>query len=133
LLSAPIVFFLENSWLVALALALLINMAAQEWPPRFQIVRHDAMIYLIVLAVSDGFSFQYFAWSLPFWFFLPRWFFIPAIVLAGAYIHFLYALFVRQSVVTRRFGFQRASAVAVFNRRNPKCRLSAFLRGRSGL
>ena len=41
---------------------------------------------------------------------------------------FLVRLFVRQSVVTRRLGFQRASAVAIFNRRNPKRSLSAFLR-----
>jgi len=88
------------------------------------------MIYLIVLAVSDGFSFQYFAWSLPFLFFCRCWFFIPAIVSRRRLHPFFVRLFVRQSVVTRRLGFQRASAVAVFNRRNPKCRLSAFLRRR---
>jgi hypothetical protein len=49
-----------------------------------------AGIYIVVLALSDGFSFQYFAWSLPFWFFFPRCFFIPAILLVSGYIYFLY-------------------------------------------
>ena len=87
---APILSFLENSRLIALAFALLItwlrrnDRAVSEWCATL------AMIYIIVLALSDGFSFQYFAWSLPFWFFLPRWFFIPAIILVSGYIYFLY-------------------------------------------
>ena len=88
---APILFFLENSWLVALALGLLIT-----WLRRYDrsvsgLCATIAMIYIIVLALSDGFSFQYFAWSLPFWFFLPRWLFIPALILVSGYIYFLYA------------------------------------------
>jgi hypothetical protein len=50
-----------------------------------------ASVYVIVLALSDGFSFQYFAWSLSLWFFLPRWFLVPAIVLVSAYIYSLYS------------------------------------------
>jgi hypothetical protein len=88
---APILFFLENSWLIALALALLITWLRRNGRSVSDLSATIAMIYIIVLAISDGFSFQYFAWSLPFWFFLPRWFFIPAIVLASAYIYFLYA------------------------------------------
>ena len=49
------------------------------------------MAYAILFGFSDYWAFQYFAWGLPFWFFLPRWFFIPAIVLASAYVYFLYA------------------------------------------
>jgi hypothetical protein len=90
-LHAPILFFLANSWLIAVALALLTT-----WLRRFkrsvsELCATIAGSYIIVLGLSDGFSFQYFAWSLPFWFFFPRWFFIPAIVLVSGYIYFLYA------------------------------------------
>jgi hypothetical protein len=88
---APILFFLENSWPIALALARLNTWLRRNGRSVSDLSATIAMIYIIVLAISDGFSFQYFAWSLPFWFFLPRWFFIPAIVLASAYIYFLYA------------------------------------------
>jgi hypothetical protein len=88
---APILFFLEKSWLIALALVLLITWLRRNKRSVAEICATIAMVYLIVLAISDGFSFQYFAWSLPFWFFLPRWFFIPAIVFVSAYIYSLYA------------------------------------------
>lgn len=88
---APILFFLENSWLIALALALLITWLRRDHRSLSELCATIAMIYILVLALSDGFSFQYFAWSLPLWFFLPRWFFIPAIVLVSGYIYFLYA------------------------------------------
>jgi hypothetical protein len=90
-LRAPILFFLENGWLIALALALLITWLRRNQSGVRELCQTIAMIYIIVLAFSDGFSFQYFAWSLPLWFFLPRWFFIPGIILVSAYIYFLYA------------------------------------------
>jgi hypothetical protein len=88
---APILFFLDSSWLIALALALLLIWLRRSFREISDLCATVAAIYIIVLALSDGFSFQYFAWALPFWFFLPRWFFIPAIVLVSAYIYFLYA------------------------------------------
>jgi len=90
-LRAPILFFLESSWLIALALALLLTWLRRNRRSVSDLCATIAMIYVVVLALSDGFSFQYFAWSLPFWFFLPRWFFVPAIVLVSAYVYFLYA------------------------------------------
>ena len=88
---APILFFLENSWLIALVLAVLITWLRRNHRGVAELCATIAMVYVIVLALSDGFSFQYFAWSLPFWFFIPRWFFIPAVVLVSGYIYFLYA------------------------------------------
>jgi hypothetical protein len=90
-LRAPILLFLENGWLIAVALVIVIT-----WIRRFkrsvtELCATIAGSYSVVLALSDGFSFQYFAWSLPFWLFFPRWFFIPAIVLVSGYIYFLYA------------------------------------------
>jgi len=86
----PILFFLANGWLFAVASVLLL-----AWLRRFkrsvpELCATIAGIYIVILALSDGFSFQYFAWSLPFWFFFPRWFFIPAILLVSGYIYFLY-------------------------------------------
>jgi len=89
-LHAPILFFLANSWLIAVALAFLLiwlRRSAQSVP---ELCATIAVIYIVVLALSDGFSFQYFAWSLPFWFFFPRWFFISAILFVSGYIYFLY-------------------------------------------
>src|SRR5438445_2998847 len=89
-LRSPIVSLLANSWLLALALALLLIWLRRSARKISELCATIAASYIIVLAVSDGFSFQYFAWSLPFWFFLPRWFFIAAIILVSAYIYFLY-------------------------------------------
>ena len=90
LTHAPILFFLKHGWKVGLALGVLIS-----WLRRFRRLPVElgatiAGIYIFVLTLSDGFSFQYFAWSLPFWFFFPRWFFVPAILLVSGYIYFLY-------------------------------------------
>jgi hypothetical protein len=48
------------------------------------------MIYFVVYGLSDYWAFQYFAWSLPFWFFLSPWLFVPGILVASAYIYSLY-------------------------------------------
>jgi hypothetical protein len=88
---APILFFLDNSWLIALALALLITWIRRDKRNVSDLCVTIGTVYIVVLAISDGFSFQYFAWSLPFWFFLPRWFLLPAVALVSAYIYFLYA------------------------------------------
>lgn len=50
-----------------------------------------AVSYTFIYAFSSNWAFQYFAWSLPFWFFLPIWFPILASVLGGGYIYSLYA------------------------------------------
>ena len=87
----PILFFLANSWLIAVALAFVIIWLRRSARSVSELCATIAGIYIVVLALSDGFSFQYFAWSLPLWFFFPRWFLIPAIVLVSGYIYFLYA------------------------------------------
>jgi Gpi18-like mannosyltransferase len=90
-LRSPIVSLLANGWLIALALALLVIWLRRSASKISELCATIAGVYIIILALSDGFSFQYFAWSLPFWFFLPRWLFIPVIVLVSAYVYFLYA------------------------------------------
>lgn len=86
-----VIFFLVNSWLIGLALVLLLVWLRRSRREISELCATIGQSYVIVLAFSSGFSFQYLAWSLPFWFFLPRWFLIPALVLVSAYIYFLYA------------------------------------------
>ena len=46
--------------------------------------------YALVYGLTEYWSFQYFAWSVPFWCFMPSWFFIGATALVGGYIYSLY-------------------------------------------
>ncbi|MGA2937016.1 MAG: hypothetical protein ABSF52_07955 [Syntrophobacteraceae bacterium] len=49
-----------------------------------------AQSYAILYGLSNFWSFQYFAWSIPFWFFPGKVFFAATTVLAGGYIYALY-------------------------------------------
>lgn len=91
-LHAPVLFFINHSWQLALLLALLL-----AWLRRFrrsvpEVCATIGMIYVIIYGFSDSWAFQYFAWSLPFWVFLPPWFFVPAIALGTTYVYWLYSL-----------------------------------------
>ena len=50
-----------------------------------------AASYTLIYGMSEYWSFQYFAWSVPFWFFLPAWYPVSATLFAGGYICLLYA------------------------------------------
>jgi hypothetical protein len=47
--------------------------------------------YTLVYALSNNWSFQYFAWSIPFWFMAGPVYFVLASLLGGAFIYALYA------------------------------------------
>jgi hypothetical protein len=47
--------------------------------------------YALVYALSNNWSFQYFAWSIPFWFMAGPVYFVGASLLGGAFIYALYA------------------------------------------
>jgi hypothetical protein len=49
-------------------------------------------VYTVFYGFNNFWSFQYFAWSLPFWFTATRWFSVPAALLAGSYVYGLYWL-----------------------------------------
>jgi len=51
-----------------------------------------AAAYIILYGLSNSWSFQYFAWSIPFWFFTPVLFLSVATVLTSIYIYSLYWL-----------------------------------------
>jgi hypothetical protein len=87
------VFVLERSWFIGIAAMLAIAWLRRNRHAPEQICATIAMAYVILLGFSDYWAFQYFAWSLPFWFFLSWRFFIPAVALASAYLYSLHWLF----------------------------------------
>jgi hypothetical protein len=85
-----LLFLLRHSWRIAIILLLMLTWLRRSRRSVPDVCATLAMVYVIVYAFIDSWAFQYFAWSLPFWFFLPAWFVIPAILLAGGYIYSLY-------------------------------------------
>ena len=87
---APILFLLAHGWQIGLALAILVSWLRRLRGASAELGVTIAIGYVLICALSDGFSFQYFAWSLPLWFLLPTWFWVPAILLTSAYVYSLY-------------------------------------------
>ena len=88
-LQAPVLFFLHHNWLIALLLAFLLALLRQRHTALPQLCATIAMVYVTVCGFTDNWALQYFAWSLPCWFFLPWWFFVPATLLTTAYVYSL--------------------------------------------
>lgn len=89
-LQEPVVFFLQHSWQIAVLCSLVMGLLWQSCRSIPNLCATIAVLYLPVHGLTDNWAFQYFAWSLPFWFFLPLWFSIPAVVLSSGYIYSLY-------------------------------------------
>lgn len=89
-LHAPVLFFFNHSWQLALILALLLVWLRKSRQSVPQVCATIGMLYVVIYGFSDSWAFQYFAWSLPFWLFLSPWFFVSAIALGTAYIYSLY-------------------------------------------
>src|SRR6266567_5967414 len=91
-LHAPVLFWINHDWQLALILALLLAWLRRSRRSVPEVCATIGMLYVVIYGFSDSWAFQYFAWSLPFWFFLPSWFFAPATVLGSGYIYSLYWL-----------------------------------------
>jgi hypothetical protein len=91
-LHAPVLFFFNHSWQLAVVLALLLTWLRRSCRSVPEVCATTGMLYVVIYGFSDSWAFQYFAWSLPFWFFLPPWFFVSAITLGTVYIYSLYWL-----------------------------------------
>jgi hypothetical protein len=89
---APILFLMLHGWTITLGLVLVLAWLRRSCRSTTEVCATIAMAYTIVYGLSETLAFQYFAWSLPFWFFLRPWFIIPASVFAGGYIYSLYWL-----------------------------------------
>ncbi len=89
----PALFVLEQSWYLAIAgMFLLVWLRRNRRAPE-ELGATIAMNYVILLGFSDYWAFQYFAWSLPLWFFLPWRFSISAVSVTSAYLYSLHWLF----------------------------------------
>jgi hypothetical protein len=89
--ARPIRFFLQHGWLMAILLLLLLTwLRRRSCRSAEEVCVTLAMGYTILYGFTNHWAFQYFAWSVPLWFFLRPGFFIPATILAGGYIYSLY-------------------------------------------
>jgi hypothetical protein len=89
-LHAPVVWWLQHNWQVAVIAAAGLSYLRRSRRSIPELCATIAMIYFVVYGLTDYWAFQYFAWSLPFWFFLSGWLFVPAVLVASAYIYSLY-------------------------------------------
>lgn len=92
-LLRPVLAILEQSWYIAIAAMLCVTWLRRNCRQPHELCATMAISYVILLGFSDHWAFQYFAWSLPLWFFLPWRFSIPAVSLTSAYLYSLHWLF----------------------------------------
>jgi hypothetical protein len=86
-----ILFLLRHGTMFALGLIPVLVWRRRAHRSPSEVCATIAASYTLIYAMSANWSFQYFAWSLPFWLFLPIWFPILASLLAGGYIYSLYS------------------------------------------
>lgn len=91
-LYRPAAFLFEHSWFISVLLIAVFSWLRRSCRTINQLGTTIAAAYTILYGFSNYWSFQYFAWSIPFWFFTRRWFSISATILAGGYIYSLYWL-----------------------------------------
>ena len=85
-------FFMEHEWMLSLGLLLLITFLRRQERSAHEVCGTIGMCYTVFYAFNDHWAWQYFAWSVPFWFLLPKWFLISSSALASAYVYSLYWL-----------------------------------------
>jgi hypothetical protein len=91
-LYRPILFYLENNAWFCIAAIVFYSLLRRSKKTALELGKTIAGIYTIFYGFSSYWSFQYFAWSIPFWFFAGAVFAIPAITLTSIYIYGLYWL-----------------------------------------
>jgi hypothetical protein len=88
----PIAFLLGRSWFISILLIILLSWLRRSHKTVGQLGATIAAVYAILYGFSNYWSFQYFAWSIPFWFFASPVFLFAATFLASGYIYSLYWL-----------------------------------------
>jgi hypothetical protein len=89
-LQAPVLWFLQHNWQIGLLLAFVLILLRRSRSSVRGLCATIAMAYVVLCGVTDYWAFQYFAWSLPLWFFLRPWFYLGATVVLTAYLYSLY-------------------------------------------
>jgi hypothetical protein len=98
-------FILDRSWYIGISAMLLLMWLRRNRHSSNETCATIAMAYMILLGFSDNWAFQYFAWSLPFWFFLSWPFSIPAISLTSAYLYSLHWFFCGNGLLLGKWDF----------------------------
>jgi hypothetical protein len=98
-------FVLQQSWNIAIAAMLTLMWLRRNRRMPTEICATIGMAYVILLGFSDNWAFQYFGWSLPFWFFLPWRFSIPAVSLISIYLYALHSLFCGNALLLGAWDF----------------------------
>jgi hypothetical protein len=89
-LAAPLVFWiLHNGWIYAVPIVV-ISFLRRKQNTFAGLSLTVAAVYSVLYGFSNYWSFQYFAWSVPFWLTAGPAFAVPASLLAGGYIYGLY-------------------------------------------
>jgi hypothetical protein len=83
-------FYVDNSWWISLVLLLVLAWLRRRCRSTMELCATLGMGYVFFYGFTDNWAFQYFAWSVPFWFFLRPWFCLAATTFAGGYIYSLY-------------------------------------------
>lgn len=89
-LSRPVMFYAENNTLICAAAVVFYSFLRRNKKKAGDLGKTIAGIYAILYGLSSYWSFQYFAWSIPFWFFAGAIFAVPSLILASLYIYGLY-------------------------------------------
>lgn len=92
LLFQSLLFYLKNNLWFCLVPILLFSFLRRSHNTFPGITLTLFGVYSILYGFSNYWSFQYFAWSLPFWFCVPLLFALPSTLIAGLYIYGLYWL-----------------------------------------
>ena len=90
-LLPPAIFLYQHDVQIALAALLLIAWLRRRERTLEGLGTTITAVYTILYGFSDSCSFQYFAWSLPCWFFAGWIFALLGSLLAGGYVYSLYA------------------------------------------
>jgi hypothetical protein len=93
MLSQPVTFMIARSWQISLLLVVVFCWLRRGEKTTRGLCATIGASYAILCGSSFSWSFQYFAWSLPFWFFLTPVFLSAATILAGGYVYSVYWLF----------------------------------------
>jgi hypothetical protein len=91
ILSGPLLYLVFKSQYIAIVLIIIFSWLRREKRTIGDLGLTITGVYTILYGVSNFWSFQYFAWSIPLWFFASPGFFITASVLSSAYIYSFYS------------------------------------------
>jgi hypothetical protein len=124
-----LLFWFLFSSLLVLILVLVISILRRDRSDLLQLFATVNAVYTVFYGFTNFWSFQYFAWSLPFWFTRARWFSIPAFLGRILCLRAL-LVFVRRPNRCGTMGFRRPPTLAYCPYRASQFDRVVFFNGR---